>query len=337
MLIRGQKRIEQEKVRTYHETGRLIDAHLQAVTPEGSSRAGRGKEVVIRLSKDLGVSETLLYRCVKFFQEFPKVAARPLNWSHYRALISLPEAAKRRQWMDRAVRESWPAGVLERKIKEGKTVYSETPDHPPAGSVFSVRSEPPPRYGTSKLLTPKLGTFYTCRIISPKTIGQPEDGALLIDLGFSIYKKLSAVTSREYAPGTVVEIHKEEESYAVRKSVRTEKDLFTYRGLVEKVIDGDTLKVLIDLGFDQWTRQVLRLRGLNCPEIQTPEGLAARRFVESRLRAAAPVILQSSRSDKYDRYLADIFLPAAKTADAGPGDYLNNLLLENRLAVNYEF
>jgi endonuclease YncB( thermonuclease family) len=105
--------------------------------------------------------------------------------------------------------------------------------------------------------------------------------------------------------------------------------LFTYAAEVEKVVDGDTLRVIVDLGFGIKTRQYLRLRGLNCPEMDTEEGKKAAEFVRSRIRVTSEIILTSSRSDKYDRYLADIFFMNDKRQEV----YLNNALLEQGLAT----
>ena len=94
---------------------------------------------------------------------------------------------------------------------------------------------------------------------------------------------------------------------------------------VTRVIDGDTLKVRLDLGFGTFSRHDLRLRGIDCPEMSTKAGEEAKIFVQSYIKEAQRIVVRSSRSDKYDRYLADVFLPAEEGKDV----YLNNLLLEN--------
>jgi len=89
------------------------------------------------------------------------------------------------------------------------------------------------------------------------------------------------------------------------------------------------LRVIVDLGFGFKTRQYLRLRGLDCPEINTDEGKKAADFVRSRIKQADEIALTSSKSDKYDRYLADVFYNDKN----GKEVYLNNLLLRHGLAV----
>jgi hypothetical protein len=57
-------------------------------------RADYGAQVVPKLARDLGVSDTVLYRCPRFARAFPILAARPeLSWAHYRALLHSPYKA----------------------------------------------------------------------------------------------------------------------------------------------------------------------------------------------------------------------------------------------------
>jgi len=81
------------------------------------------------------------------------------------------------------------------------------------------------------------------------------------------------------------------------------------------------------------TKQQLRLRGLDAPEIETTNGREAKEFLERSLRGngpsdaaaiSAPVVITTTKSDKYDRYLVDVWV----------GDtYLNQKLLNEGLAV----
>ena len=95
------------------------------------------------------------------------------------------------------------------------------------------------------------------------------------------------------------------------------------------------------------------MRGIDCPEINTPEGQAAKKFVESALKAAVSITVCSSKNDKYDRYDADVFFLPARSLKASAGGtcatehkcnddksgreiLLNNLLLEKGHAVRME-
>lgn len=82
---------------------------------------------------------------------------------------------------------------------------------------------------------------------------------------------------------------------------------YCYRATVVRVIDGDTLELDVDLGFQVRHRLKCRLLNINCPEMSTPEGKAARSFVVSWLEqhgAAVYVETTKDKSDSFGRYLA---------------------------------
>ncbi len=83
-----------------------------------------------------------------------------------------------------------------------------------------------------------------------------------------------------------------------------------------------TLWVRVFLRSDQWIKQKLRLRDLDCPEIATAEGKAAARFTARLVARATTVTICTTKPDKYDRYLADVFLELE-----GERVLLNNALL----------
>ena len=115
----------------------------------------------------------------------------------------------------------------------------------------------------------------------------------------------------------------------------TDKPSFAYGAVIERVVDGDTLLVLIDLGFGNIVRERLRLRGVNTPELGTPEGEAAKAVVEKLLPPGTPLVIKSSQTDDYGRFVADVFY---LNADSSPEDiaksgvYLNQKLMDDGLA-----
>lgn len=66
VLLVGQRRIEQAKVRTYWETGQLIQRHLLL----HEDRAQYGRQIIPRLAENLGISARVLYHCVQFARTF---------------------------------------------------------------------------------------------------------------------------------------------------------------------------------------------------------------------------------------------------------------------------
>lgn len=85
--------------------------------------------------------------------------------------------------------------------------------------------------------------------------------------------------------------------------------MYEYRMKVERVIDGDTIHADVDLGCDIHVHLILRLAGINAPELSTPEGPYAKTYLESLL-APGPVLLRTIKDhrEKYGRYLADLFV-----------------------------
>jgi len=93
--------------------------------------------------------------------------------------------------------------------------------------------------------------------------------------------------------------------------------LYNYRVENIKVIDGDTVQVDIDLGFDVWLKnQRIRIHNIDSPEIRTKDldekvfGLAAKKRLEELLSIEDDVILRSVRDvrGKYGRIIGDFII-----------------------------
>jgi micrococcal nuclease len=85
--------------------------------------------------------------------------------------------------------------------------------------------------------------------------------------------------------------------------------LFTYRVLSFRVIDGDTLAAEIDQGFHTFRRETFRLARINAPEMNTEEGQRAKYELSQKLLLAPePITLQSIKTEKYGRWLAEVFV-----------------------------
>lgn len=326
ILIEGQKRIEAQRVRTYWETGRIIHEHILKY----KDRADYGSEVFKRLEKDLAVDLTVLQRCVKFAKIYPRlsnyVGQRNFNWGHYQRLITISNPKERLRIERLTHQHSWTAEELTAHIKEERSVDQSS-------ATSSLNHEP--RATSAELLTPLRGELFTYQLVERPTLGEGESG-LLVDLGFGIFHNVDARLLTQFVKGDIVESRPKDDAYKFFKTNRTPKSLYTYQAYVEKVIDADTIKVRLDLGFDVWTRQVLRLRDLNAAELDTKEGQEAKVFIQSHVKESAMIIVRSSRSDKYDRYLADIFIPQGGETNPETDLYLNNLLLEKGFAQRWE-
>ena len=94
--------------------------------------------------------------------------------------------------------------------------------------------------------------------------------------------------------------------------------MFTYKiKEILKIYDGDTITVLIDLGFHVTKKEVLRFALIDAPEIrglERPDGLKSRDWLRERLNTAVQenrdIIVKTSKDSKgkYGRYIAEIFI-----------------------------
>ena len=109
--------------------------------------------------------------------------------------------------------------------------------------------------------------------------------------------------------------------------------MYDYQCTIVRVIDGDTVDVNIDLGFDTWRcGERIRLYGIDTPECRTRDaqekeaGLAAKDYVTRRLQLGGTYTLSTHGKGKFGRYLGVI------SDEEGS---VNDALIENHLAVMY--
>jgi len=102
--------------------------------------------------------------------------------------------------------------------------------------------------------------------------------------------------------------------------------MYEYHGKLLRVVDGDTIDVILDLGLRVRTKARLRLVGVNTPEIygkpkdteEYQEGLRAKQLVEDWFVSNPKVVVktQKDRTGKYGRWLARVFPPNFDAADS---------------------
>ena len=95
-------------------------------------------------------------------------------------------------------------------------------------------------------------------------------------------------------------------------------DKYIYRAKLERVVDGDTIDALIDVGFDIWIKKRIRYKGIDTWESRTKDldekklGIAAKERNKELLEAVSskPGIfrLKSHGVGKYGRVLGEIFV-----------------------------
>ena len=109
---------------------------------------------------------------------------------------------------------------------------------------------------------------------------------------------------------------------------------FSYRvSKVTKVVDGDTIDVIIDLGFDIMYKSRVRLFGIDTPESRTRDkvekkyGLLAKEFLKSHLKGKIVIKThKDSETGKFGRILGEIFVD---------GININELMCKKGHAVEY--
>jgi len=83
---------------------------------------------------------------------------------------------------------------------------------------------------------------------------------------------------------------------------------------INKIIDGDTIDVEIDLGFHISINQRVRLKGIDAAETKTKdlkekaEGLLAKQWLEKELSKPGEWIIETTKDDKYGRILGTLYL-----------------------------
>jgi micrococcal nuclease len=86
---------------------------------------------------------------------------------------------------------------------------------------------------------------------------------------------------------------------------------------VTSVVDGDTIDVVIDLGFDIMFASRVRLAGIDTPESRTTDktekilGLESKEYLKKQLKDAKSVVIKTEKmnsSEKYGRILGWIYV-----------------------------
>ena len=108
-----------------------------------------------------------------------------------------------------------------------------------------------------------------------------------------------------------------------------------YKAEIIRCVDGDTVDVWVDTGFDMRIKQRLRLHGIDTPETRTRDpvekkaGLMAKARVQELLEAGKCYTIWTIEKGKFGRYLARIYLDDKRRR------CVNDMLIKEDLAVPY--
>ena len=104
---------------------------------------------------------------------------------------------------------------------------------------------------------------------------------------------------------------------------------------VAKVVDGDTVDLVIDLGFGLYKKERVRVAGIDSPESRTRDkeekvyGLEAKAYLMGILESAETIIVETEKDGKYGRMLGWLYVDDNDQS-------VNHLMIEAGYAWAYD-
>lgn len=306
--------VDYQKIVTNWRVGKHISDHLL----QHRDKSDYGEKLYDRLAGDLQISKRFLQTTVQFYRTYSLLPKEDrITWSHYRTLLTVKDQDRRED--------------LERKINEQNLGISHFEEVVRAAKKNERRAVSLP----VRAMECRRGQLYIYRLVKAGYVHRG-GSEILVDCGFENYIERPAEDRNKFASGTLVEGIRTSHGFRLRRTRAPKEHLYTFAARVERVMDGDSVAAYVDCGFGIWTRQTLRLRGLDAPELTSPGGRLAKRHVEEALAGVDFVVIKTCSGAQDGRYLADIFyLPGSKDrfVVAEQGRYLNQELLDRHLAV----
>ena len=119
--------------------------------------------------------------------------------------------------------------------------------------------------------------------------------------------------------------------------------MYNYNAKCTRVVDGDTIDAMIDLGFGVHVKKRIRLAGINAPESRTRNleekklGLAAKkRLIEMLEEVTNNFELESQELGKYGRVLGRLHVDKISGRDVLTKVCVNDCLVKEAHAVEYD-
>ena len=121
--------------------------------------------------------------------------------------------------------------------------------------------------------------------------------------------------------------------------------LYCYKAVIDRIVDGDTCDIMLDLGCSVYVKERCRLYGINCPESygvkkdseEYAKGIAAKERLADLVNGKELIVhTYKDAKGKYGRYLVDIYLADDSLVDSmGDKMSVNEVLVEGGFAVPY--
>lgn len=106
---------------------------------------------------------------------------------------------------------------------------------------------------------------------------------------------------------------------------------------VKKVVDGDTIDVIIDLGFNILFEQRVRMAGIDTPESRTIDkfekslGIESKEYLKKQLKEAKTIVIKTEKmnsTEKYGRILGWVYINGDTVS-------LNDMMINDGYAWEY--
>ena len=105
---------------------------------------------------------------------------------------------------------------------------------------------------------------------------------------------------------------------------------------VDRIVDGDTIDISIDLGFDLTKKERVRLAGIDTPEKRTKDqrekemGYQATEFLEMHLMEATKLTVKTEKDGKFGRMLGWLYKSETDTMS------INQIMIDKGYAWSYD-
>jgi endonuclease YncB( thermonuclease family) len=316
------RNVMRQKVEMAWKIGKEINKHLSENDKDES-----GRKLIERLEKDVGISKTVLYKMRNFYKTYPKIPKddERLNWSHYRILSGIKKSDERKYLENLVKQNGWDDADLQEemnKIKSQLVVKNKVSNLEEKKNLV-VQKE-----NVVQKITPTRGKLFSYQIVKIEGVAD-----FFFDCGFGVFKKVDVKLPREVKKADqIVAVEKKSSDYLVKKDAIHPRKLYAYKAYLERVVDGDTIRVNLDLGFGIFHHEILRLAKINAPEIDSEAGKNGKKVLSKILQDVPFLVVKTIKTDIYGRYVADVFLAEKVDLDAqevaNSGVYLNKILLD---------
>lgn len=111
------------------------------------------------------------------------------------------------------------------------------------------------------------------------------------------------------------------------------KQEYIYNGFIKQIVDGDTIVIMIDLGFHVLRVERFRLARINTPELKDHDEKIKQKAMDAKQYLVGNYLgsqctIKSLGQDKYGRYVAEVLLK--------DGTNLSDQMLKECYAVEYK-